>query len=326
VSARVSPEAWLVTTGAVHAAGVWDEAVAGMQALRAAGLDPRLLVLAPEAEGGSTELPLDATVVESAAFEPNGDSRAVRDAIEHVSGLRGRPSVLVGVEGDRAVEGLARIAARWGVPLLPSVRSWRVTRHAIECTCEGLAGQGNERSVLDLVGTLVVTQSRLFAAQGRPLAGASAAAVERVRLPDAGCDVAALRMIDTERPIADMTTAPIVVAGGLGLGDKAAVALVAELAEALGGAVGGTRPIVDLGWLPTDRLIGATGRAIAPDLYVALGISGATQHVSSIRAGTVVSVNIDPAATMTRIADLGLVGDLHEVVPALAQAIREHRR
>ena len=78
--------------------------------------------------------------------------------------------------------------------------------------------------------------------------------------------------------------------------------------------------------MSTDRLIGATGRGVAPDLYVALGISGATQHVSSIRAGTVISVNTDPAATMTRMADLGLVGDLHEVVPALVQAIREYRR
>ena len=123
-----------------------------------------------------------------------------------------------------------------------------------------------------------------------------------------------------------MTAAPIVVAGGLGLGNASSVDLVRDLAGALGGAVGGTRPIVDLGWLSQDRLIGATGRAIGPDLYVALGISGATQHVSSIRAGKVLSINIDPAAAMTRLADLGLVGDVHEVVPALTKAIREYRQ
>ena len=123
-----------------------------------------------------------------------------------------------------------------------------------------------------------------------------------------------------------MAAAQIVGAGGLGLGSHAAVRLLADLADAIGGAMGGSRPIVDLGWLPVESMIGATGHAVAPDLYVALGISGATQHMSSVRARRIVSVNTDPAAPMTRLADLGLVGDLHEIAPALSQAIREYRR
>lgn len=325
MSARTTPEAWLVTTSPAPAGETWDEAVAGMAALRSLGLAPRLVVLATESSADPDGWPLDVTVVEAATLAPLADSRTVRDAVVHLAGRRGRPTLVVAMDGDPAVDGLARIAARWGCRVLASVRSWRVVTEALDCTCEGLGGLGTEHSILEPTGTTVLTLSGSFGAHTGLPAQLAPPVVEVVAMPDSSSDAEVVRVLDATPPVADMTVAPIVVAGGLGLGSPAAVALVEELAAALGGAVGGTRPIVDLGWMPQDHLIGATGRGIVPDLYIALGISGATQHVSSIRAGTVISVNVDPAATMTRMADLGLVGDVHEVVPALVDAIREYR-
>lgn len=325
MSARTVPEAWLVTTSPAPAGETWDEAVAGMATLRLLGLEPRLVVVATEPHSDPGGWPLDATVVETAAFAPLADSRMVRDAVDQLAGRRGRPTLLVAIDGDPAVDGLARIAARWGCRVLAAVRSWRVVTEALDCTCEGLGGEGTEHSLFEPAGTTVLTLSVSFGAHARPLARVARGVVEIVAMADSSSDWEVVRVLDATPPVADMTIAPIVVAGGLGLGSPAAVGLVEELAAALGGAVGGTRPIVDLGWMPQDHLIGATGRGIAPDLYIALGISGATQHVSSIRAGTVISVNVDPAATMTRMADLGLIGDVHEVVPALVDAIREYR-
>jgi len=325
MSGRTTPEAWLVTSSAAPSGPTWDEAVAGVAALRALGLAPRVVVLAAESSAGLAEWPLDTTVLEADALAHLADSRTVRDAVDHLARRRGRPILLVAIDGDPAVDGLARVAARWGCRVLAGVRSWRVVTEALDCTCEGLGGQGTEHSLLEPAGTTVLTLADSFGAHARLPGQLVPRTVEVVAVPDLLTDAVVVRVLDATPPLADMTVAPIVVAGGLGLGSPAAVALVDDLAEALGGAVGGTRPIVDLGWMPQDRLIGATGRGIAPALYVALGISGATQHVSSIRARTVISVNVDPAATMTRMADLGLVGDVHEVVPALVDAIREYR-
>lgn len=336
MSARVTPEAWLVTTGGAQDPALWQEALAGLEPLREAGLAPRLVAVVrpPDAAPGGAAakaeepapLPIDTTVVECVAFGPFADSRLVRDAVQLVAARRGRPAFLVALHGDVATQALAREAAAWGAPVVAEVRSWRWFEGNLAIVRDGIGGEGNERVVVELEGTHVLTLAPSFAAVGRPPRDLPVPAVETLKLAVTARDAAPIRMIDTVPPVPDITRAPVVVAGGLGLGSAGAVDLVRDLADALGGAVGGTRPIVDLGWLPQDRLIGATGRAIAPDLYVALGISGATQHVSSIRAGKVVSVNIDPAAAMTRLADLGLVGDVHEVVPALAKAIREYRR
>ncbi len=122
----------------------------------------------------------------------------------------------------------------------------------------------------------------------------------------------------------DLSKADIIVAIGRGIKSKDNIALAEKLAEALGGDLAASRPICDAEWLPIDRQIGSSGQTVAPKLYIALGISGAIQHLVGMKnSGTIVAINKDSEAPIFDIADYGIVGDLFEVVPTLIEEIKK---
>ncbi len=120
--------------------------------------------------------------------------------------------------------------------------------------------------------------------------------------------------------------ADVIVAGGRGLGGPENFSLVEALAKALGGAVAATRAVVDAGWYPYATQVGQTGKTVSPKLYVACGISGAIQHKVGMQgSGTVVAINKDPNAPIFEFCDLGVVGDLHEIVPKLTELVQQRK-
>jgi electron transfer flavoprotein alpha subunit len=130
----------------------------------------------------------------------------------------------------------------------------------------------------------------------------------------------------TTRHGVDLTRAEAIVAVGRGIGSAANVEIARRLAELLGAELAASRPVCDEGWLPMERQIGSSGLTVSPKLYVAIGISGAIQHLAGMRgAGTIVAINKDARAPIFRVADIGVVSDLHEILPALIQALELRR-
>lgn len=133
-----------------------------------------------------------------------------------------------------------------------------------------------------------------------------------------------LEYVEPEAGEVDITASEILVSAGRGIGDKDNLDIIEELAEAIGGDVSGSRPVIDNDWLPDDRQVGQSGKTVNPKLYLAIGISGASQHLIGMKGSdTIVAINKDPDAPIFEVADYGIVDDLFDVVPALTEQIKE---
>ena len=169
---------------------------------------------------------------------------------------------------------------------------------------------------------IFIVRPKSFAAEE---GGGGAAEVVTVDVPDAGATNAA---VVVERHVEahsgpKLDEAAVVVSGGRGLGDADKFAMVEDLAKLLKGAAGASRAIVDAGWVPYSYQVGQTGKTVKPTVYIACGISGATQHMVGMKgAKNIVAINKDQEAPIFSIADLGIVGDVHKVLPKLLEALQ----
>ena len=125
----------------------------------------------------------------------------------------------------------------------------------------------------------------------------------------------------------DLSVAPVIVSVGRGIGEQGNIGIVEELATALGAEMAASRPICDNGWLPMERQVGSSGQTVSPKLYLAVGISGAIQHLVGMKGSkAVIAINKDENAPIFEVADYGVVGDLFEIVTALTKAVLEAKR
>ncbi len=221
---------------------------------------------------------------------------------------------------DRDVGG--RLSARLGRPVLGNAVDVSADG-AVRVTSEILGG--TQAVVTEFTGpapALVFVRPKAFAAE--PSDG-GAPTVVPVAVPDVGRSGTAIvvesHVEESEGP--DLEAAAIVVAGGRGVGGEAKWAVVEDLASQLGAAVGATRAVIDAGWVPSRLQVGQTGKTVKPSVYIAVGVSGAMQHLVGMKdSGVIIAVNKDVEAPIFAVADLGIVGDLHQVLPKLTEALK----
>lgn len=305
---------------------ITDAALEGLTAART--LDPGVAAVTVGAAGDG----LAATLAEYGAasvrqihhdeltdFAPAAWGDAVAQLVE----ATGATAVLA-IGSERGNEVMAHVAAALDIPLVANCIEI-TTGDVWEMTRVRWGGSLHERARLEApikLATFALHTTEAVAAD------APAAGTVTEFVPDLGPGAAVTRIVDrvtTEEGVT-LATAPVVIAGGRGVGSEEAFAPLDELAGLLGGAVGCSRVVTNNGWKNHKYQVGQTGTVIAPEVYIGCGISGAIQHwVGMMASKNVIAINTDPDAPMVTKADYAVIGDLHEVVPAVVDEIKRRR-
>ena len=219
-----------------------------------------------------------------------------------------------------------RLAAKLDAPIVSDIVDLEVSGDALTVKHPGYANKVMITLTISGSPAIVSVRPSAFSAQELPrtvraetIAPAADPSAARVKVT---------QVVEGSKGRPDLADAPVIVAGGRGLKAPENFKLVEDLADAFGNAaVGATRAVTDEGWRPHADQIGQTGRQVSPQLYVAVGISGAIQHLAGMRSSkTIVAINRDKEAPIFKVADYGIIGDVLEVVPALTQAVREAKK
>ena len=288
-----------------------------------AGQDVAGIVVAADPAAAATELatylPRVLAVADPAAADQPWSMVAAERLVAQL-GKETEGSILVGAGPDgRDVAGALSALTGWGVLANAVAASWTDGGPNVEMSVFG----GKLTTTSAFTGKIGIVTVRPNVVTAEP--AEAAGSVEKVEpVGDLGQPaVSVVDRIEEAGAAAPIEEARVIVSGGRGVGGPDGFKLVEEIAAALGGAVGATRAAVDAGWIPYAQQIGQTGKIVKPQLYLALGISGAIQHkVGMQTAETVVAVNRDPDAPIAEFADLVVIGDLFEVGPAILSELR----
>jgi electron transfer flavoprotein alpha subunit len=315
---------------AEHRAGVFNkssfEAVAAAQSL---GAELQQQVVAVVLGSGMSELAQEVAAYDVsrviyanneklADYTPDGYTDAMEQVVRQLD-----PQYVIMPHTYLVRDYAPKLAARFGKGLISDCIRARVQNSAVTFSRRIFLGKIDADIISDGQPPVFATfQSGAYRAD--QAAKGSGASVETIDV-----EVGEVRMkpeppFQEVKQAVDLTKADVIVAIGRGIKSKENIALAEKLAEALGGDIAASRPICDAEWLPIDRQIGSSGQTVAPKLYIALGISGAIQHLVGMKnAGTIVAINKDAEAPIFDIADYGIVGDLFEAVPVLTEEVKK---
>jgi electron transfer flavoprotein alpha subunit len=292
-----------------------EVAAAGAEVARQLGAEAVVLELDEVSAGLRTET---SVLLARAERELEADADSAAAAITAIAKTKGLRALLVG-ETRFGTTVAAKVAARLRVGSLGKGKKLRFEGDKLVADRDVYGGKFVASVGVRAPCVAVVQQG------GYQAVGGSPRKVEEITVTDGAAKVATLETRRSQHAAVDIKSAAIVVAAGRGFMIKADLALAQDLADALGGALGGSRPLAsDLGWLGEDQHIGLTGAYVHPKLYVAVGISGQLQHVAGIKdSKVIVAINKDAQAPIFQVADYGIVGDLYEVVPALTKILKQ---
>jgi electron transfer flavoprotein alpha subunit len=256
-------------------------------------------------------------------YTPDGYIGALRQVVEKVN-----PNYVIFSHTYRVRDFAPRLAAAMAKPFVTDCVNLRIDDGEVIFTRQVFQGKIN--TDIRVSGASPIFASFQVGAYRSDLseAGDSPSPVERMAVDLSGVEIRTRseEKFQEAKQAVDLTQAPLIVSVGRGIKSQENLPLVQELAEALGAEIAASRPICDNEWLPMDRQIGSSGQTVTPKLYLAVGISGAIQHVVGMKnSQTIVAINKDAEAPIFDIADYGIVGDLFEIVPALTAEIRKSK-
>jgi electron transfer flavoprotein alpha subunit len=300
----------------------WEAIVAAQQM----GGDVAALVIGTAVAGPASELAAarikEVITVEHAALEPytpDGFTAALQDAIGQV-----RPDYVLLPHTYQTRDFAPKLAARMDRAILTDVTAVKTGASPVfvrsmfqgKLTADVVPVSDAPRFVTFQIGAFRVDQ----VAKGSSPAPIRALTVK--------VDASAIRQkpeapFQQAKQAVDLSQAERIVSVGRGIKEQTNIHVAEKLAQAIGAEIAASRPICDAGWLPMERQVGSSGQTVAPKLYLALGISGAIQHLVGMKgANTIVAINKDPDAPIFEVADYGIVGDLFEIVPAIIEAVK----
>ena len=252
-------------------------------------------------------------------YAPMASGRALSELVDLL-----KPAAVIAAGSPRGNEQLAHLAAFKDLPM------------AAECTSISLGNQGAPHKVVrarwagnlledaNVHSDLLIASVMALAFEPEEVGGSAEVKEISVSLSPEDTVVKVLdRVGESDKGGVTLTDAKVIVSGGRGVGGPEGFGVIEELASLLGGAVGCSRVVTASGWRPHSEQVGQTGSKVAPNLYLACGISGAMQHIAGMKnSKTIIAINTDPEATIFRYADYGVVGDLHQVLPKLIEAVK----